>query len=381
MHGDAIGKAATLLLTDHEVLAFHRAEARQWLAVLADEFSERSPQQMINALSIGDAIEGSTICALIARLGASAPRVSRRNRIGFPPPGAVRPEQTDFETLYRATADVNETICVTCTEAMLRGEALDEGRMRAAGDTGSLVSIVLGFCLRGELQPEQLPLANALRLRGKDPRPCRDRLLSAWQMIYDEMRFFDADTRGRYVAELERRISSSSGELLCWGSEVLRFGVQFRRNIFAQVLEEYVGAPWAYDWEFGRELARWCVTLDEDGRTVYSSVIEAAVAAADSAEFDGHGLIDDRDRRLLVIALAFWVVCRQRTRPAARVFRRGVAALLRNHVRAAETLADIEPLVLSVSSGFIADAARGADEPEVRSLVRLAELWLGLRTA
>jgi hypothetical protein len=84
-HGLPIGEAAWKFLHDPRLRAYRPSEARQWLAILSDEFVSLPREELERVLLEGYAIHASAASALIARLGTAPAGFRKRDTVGAVP--------------------------------------------------------------------------------------------------------------------------------------------------------------------------------------------------------------------------------------------------------------------------------------------------------
>ena len=100
-HGVSIGEAARKFLHDPRLRAYRSSEARQWLAILSDEFVSLPGEELERVLLEGNAIHASAASAIIARLGTAPAGFRKRDTVGSVPalldsPTPPRPPLSDL---------------------------------------------------------------------------------------------------------------------------------------------------------------------------------------------------------------------------------------------------------------------------------------------
>jgi hypothetical protein len=143
-HSGAIGQAAQKLLYDPRVVGSPRAEPRQWLAILANEFSNLSSEEMEKVLTSGVPIRRSAACALLARVGhvpaGFRKRMAPRGPAAVPsftapPPGPKAPladQIRSLKELARQSGRLHPDVCRALGDLMLEDRLTEQDLLNLA---------------------------------------------------------------------------------------------------------------------------------------------------------------------------------------------------------------------------------------------------------
>jgi hypothetical protein len=299
-YAKSIGDAARHILRDPRIREAQRAESRQWLALLAHEFSAVDSDELRGSLTHGEWISWSSARALMARLGTVPDGLPRKNRMpDFPEDLGTRSVSIpSTEELVRTLLDwtrpagaFHPGTCDAIGQLLyfgdIEGGALDA--MAKQGADGIMVSEAIRFCAG---LPPSLSSRLMLVLSGV-PLPRLEPDRSFQRLLYNVRRFHatflegDPATREAYAAAVEEAMRLHTDSVAPLASELLRFRGSIPAEQIAAVFEDFVGRPGRYHEELALGVVHWIGLLDPG--TEADSVRRAAEHAVEILGQRGRG--------------------------------------------------------------------------------------------
>jgi hypothetical protein len=393
-HSALIGKAAHRLLSDGRVASQFAAERRQWLALLANEFSNLTVTEMAKELVVI-----SPLCfvtpALIARVG-HIPTSFQRHRfpdsipdissLTQPPAGprlSVAKQLELLKNLARQSNTFHPLVCQVLSDLILQTQVSDSDLADLSGEGvyGKLIASGLVFVGGGPPRAEHFVPILSLRLNypGQNDQ-CLQHLIRAWRGSHYGALEEDPSLRESYIRFLEERLSVAGGEVGPIAAKLLDLRGHLTAQEAGLVLEHNATFPGYNDLELNIQLIRWLGSdLGSDLRRPVLEALEKGLTLLDQQRWEsGHFYA----LTYLLYPLGYWVLSGKSTEQSVRRFLLGLKhAFLEvgqshDELRA-RTLAAIYPLMAKVPPAIIEEAlrfGRAFDDDVVRTICYLLTL-------
>jgi hypothetical protein len=390
--GKSIGDACRQLLEDPRVSGSH-GDAKEWLAILADEFAGLTKDKLEAALQLGLYGHHSTSSAVLARLGYLPASYRVRDAVGSVPDLSKLVESQASRTellknlreVTRDSTQIHPSLC-DVLEALLCEPPLsseEKQSITANGKQGTLAVTALSFMLE---QPPQLRDYISLFpfwLPAGDKNPCFNRLRNLCRhgsraLIKDEA------IRGEYLALLDNALESESGEIFFLATELLAIRGTLTAKQIDLVLSNYARNLVYQDYGLGDELVEWISTdLVSDDAVSLIEYLKRGIEVLDNHPWDKDELRDTF--RFLFFPLAYWKLVGKGDDRSIRVFLRGVKFMFSRHSdkieadKPLEIVRRVEPLLTKVARSILNDAIKlgeDLDDPVVRGFCRLFQIAL-----
>jgi predicted MPP superfamily phosphohydrolase len=385
--GESIGKACTQFLEDPRVSA-SSGDAKQWLAILADEFVGLPIDKLEAALRSDIYGHYSTTSALLARIGYLPTGYQVRDAVGSVPklstdsePQAARSELIKkLQDLTRESGHVHPELCSTL-EALLFKSPLSDKEMdsiTANGKQGTLAVTVLSFVL--EQPPE---LRNYVRLfpfwlPSSEKDPCFNRLRNLCRhgnrtLIEDEA------VRSQYLELLDNAMETGSGDTFFTAAELLAIRGTLNISQAGLVFSTYATDRSPFDHGLGNELVKWISSdLMSDEALSLAEEVKRGIDVLDNHSWDKDELGDTF--RFIFFPLAYWRLSSKSDDLSTRVFLRGVKFMFSRRSdndrvdKPDEIIQRVGPLLSKVPKSILNETIKiggQLDDPVVRGFCRL----------
>lgn len=386
--GESIGKVCTNFLEDPRVSA-SSGDAKQWLAVLADEFAGLPKDKLEEALRSDVNRHYSTTSALLARIGYLPTGYRVRDAVGSVPkhstdsePQATRAELIKrLQDLTRESGHIHPEFCNTL-EALLFESPLSDEEMdsiTANGKQGTLAVTVLSFVL--EQPPE---LRNYIRLfpfwlPSSEQDACFNRLRNLCRhgsraLINDEA------VRSQYLLLLENALEAGSGDIFFNAAELLSIRGTLNISQAGLVLSAYATERHTNDHGLGDELVKWISSdlISDDEALSLAEEVKRGMEVLDNHSWERDELGDTF--RFIFFSLAYWRLVGQGDDLSMRIFLRGMKFMFTRRSNGMEVdnpnqlMQRVEPLLSKVPRSILHEAIKlggHLDDPVVRGFCRL----------
>jgi hypothetical protein len=332
--GVSIGSAAKELLEDPMLMQQQRGEPVQWIALLADEFSQIDPSYLEKALVTGTTIEKQAACALISRLGSAPPMFVHRNRSfaiqrlavkwEIPDQAAVLQKLRDFA---RPSDQIPEETCTTVVDLLNCDQPPTEDDLKKISiesPSGALIAIALRFCLRRDAD-----LASIIATMGRNlnwweqNNLCNRILVEVWRATLAEITKTPS-SRSLLIAELQRHIIEKRN-IVNAAAALLSLGEPLSEETIPSVLETLVSDYANRDDWFLQGFTGWVLTHPpEQWKNALERGLSKAIALLNLKSWNVTELGMGDAKRFLTIPLCYAIVTGELTPSACEVFYRGV---------------------------------------------------------
>jgi len=391
----AIGRAATQILEDERVTGSRLGEALNWIALLGHEYGDLPADKLKERLQTGRVVHNSSVAAIIARLRPEEIDWAGRESSGSPPtglsnkptPGLAKAEIGAKLLDFSQAGDVHPETC-KIVEAAIACDSFSYNTLSVMGKggvPGALISSALRLATgKSPGIKESLILMGARRnvVTSKDHN--FGRLLRIWHCHVSAHIHEGKGWRAKLIRAIHSSLTETdygkadlAGQIMLLGSEIPSAHIQL-------VLESCAEFPWSVNDETGAEFVKW---FAKDHSTSKLKAIVTGLGRAISV-LDEKPWDDQADHRreafvYLLFSLAYWALRCKDTVACSRVFLRGVKFLLLGAEHnapgptvqmAAETLADLEPLIAKVDTALPHSALRhglASEDPVLRAVCRL----------
>lgn len=390
--GQSIGEASKQFLEDPRVSGSSN-DAKEWLAILADEFVSLPKDKLEAALRLGTYGYYSTSSALLARIGYLPTGHRVRDSVSSVPVLSTEPEPRASRTelvkrlkeLTRESSRIHPELCNTLEALLLESPLTDEevGSIIANGKQGTLAVTALSFVL--EMPPE---LRNYIKLfpfwlpRGEND-PCFNRLHNLCKhgsraLIQDEA------VRTQYLALLDNALESRSGNTIFTAAELLAIRGTLSISQAGPVISTYATIHSSHDFGLGDELVKWMSgeQVSEEALSLAEN-LKHGLEVLDTHPWDKDVPLDTF--RFIFFPMAYWRIAGKGDDLSMRVFLRGVKFMFtrysdRERVDGPhEIVRRVEPLLAKVPRSILNEAIKlggQLDDPVVRGFCRLFQVTL-----
>jgi hypothetical protein len=400
-HGEAIGKAARKFLHDPRLRASPWGDARQWLAILGDEFGGLSKDELEEALSSRGIIRASAASALISRLGHVLRGFRRRDHSSAVPQFSDLPRQNTpvlpeqlarLKELARTSEELHPDVCDKIEELLfeppLKAEDLDN--LAVEGIYGVLIASALSCAYGQSPCPEYV-----LKLLSFSPRGisgqhyCFKHLNRIWHSGHYLAIEEDTYAKRNYIELLDKALTSGVEEVSVIAAELLALRGYLTGPQIIQVFDYYAKHPEYHDYGLDYQLVKWLSTdLDQQTEAAIIEAVERGLETLDSKPWDFSDGMPMNAFKFLLLPLTYWKLTGKTTELSIRVFLRGIKFTFAKRIEeqetqrlegqrsegAVEVMAKIEPLLSKVSKSHLDKAitfGQTVDDLAIRSICRL----------
>jgi hypothetical protein len=395
-----IGEAANHFLQDPRVKEAQWGENRQWLALLADEFSSLAPEEIREALTKGELISWNCARALMTRFGSVPAGVPRSPRtVDFPEELGNEPvsvPSTDeivgrLTDWTRPAEGFHPATCDAIGQLVYFGDVKEDAldAMARQGPLGIMVAEAIRFC--AALPPSlssrlTLVLSGGLPHRSESDRPFQ-------RLRYNVRRFhatyLDEEPTGRqeYVAAVEQAMGLHTDNIAPLASEILRFRGRLPPDQVTAVFEECANHRGQYQEELAFGIIRWISSLQPGAEA--DAVRQAAEHAIEILDQQGWGkhMAQFPPYPYLLFPIAVWALGGKASKESIDLYWYGISLVFSvssgefGIKRSLAVFQDFDALLAKVPQTIWASVREGgvkSDNPSIRTLIGMLGGFAGV---
>lgn len=387
--GKSIGKAAKKFFEKEEGL-YSKIEAKQWLAILADEFVGLPTQTLKNILSSNSYIYPSAT-AIIARIGEDAYTLKPHESVGSVPHLIYSPEiklETRSElisTLNEQTFDsdkINPQLCETLEKLLLHSQLTNKeiAKISVNGKFGVLAATVLTL-----VNGKNIDIKNYLKIfeiRIFDKVECSSKLIKLCHHGLASILENNKVKTNKYLKILDVHLKEQGESIMFAANEILRLTGKLGDSQLKVVFDYLASDLPNIDDKIDENLVAWIANLDKKNQSInLAKEIENALKMLYNSSSIKSGF--KSSFYYLFFPLAYWKVLGKSDDISTQVFLRGLKFTFLQHShnegieKTSKILKKIQPLLKKSSKQIIEqtiEEGKQSEDFEVRSICHLLAL-------